>query len=86
MNLAGNNKHDGMYRAVAASSNQLPQHFAFNDSAKPTDGLSNRDVTSETPTEGFHQRGNNHYHCQEGTPNITPFSKIGDPTMLQRKK
>jgi hypothetical protein len=35
MNLVGNNKPNGMYVAVAASSNQLPQHFAFNESAKP---------------------------------------------------
>jgi hypothetical protein len=95
MNLAGNNKHDGMYLAVAASSNQLPQHFAFNDCAKPTDGLSNRDVTSETPAKGFHQRGNNNYHCQEGTPNRQghrsrshkePLSgKTCDPRFLPRR-
>jgi hypothetical protein len=34
MNLVGNNKHNGTYLAVAASSNQLPQQFAFNDSTK----------------------------------------------------
>jgi hypothetical protein len=45
MTLVGNNSTTGVYLAVAASSNQLPQHFAFNDSAEPPPGdESNRDV------------------------------------------
>jgi hypothetical protein len=35
MNRVENNKHNGMYLAAVASSNQLLQHFAFNESAKP---------------------------------------------------
>ena len=53
MNLVENNMHNGKYLEVAASSNQLPEQFAFNDSADPTNGLSNRDAISKTPAKGF---------------------------------
>jgi hypothetical protein len=52
MNLVGNNKHDGVYLAVAASSNQLPQHVAFNESAKLPISLSNRDAIGMTAANG----------------------------------
>jgi hypothetical protein len=49
LNLVENNKRNGVYLAVAASTNQLHYAYAFNESAKPF--LPNGDVISMPPVK-----------------------------------